>query len=91
MGGGKFVARGSSLVARFFIRRYSIPKLKKRICTNCYFSGFFEDALHCLKNPPGFDAKTGLARWPIVDKNAICGQFRYAEMVFSDFFEQLFI
>lgn len=54
-------------------------KAQKRNCYSCYFSGFFEKALHCLKNPPALDAKTSLARWPIVDENAICGQFRYTE------------
>ena len=52
---------------------------KKRDCPDCYFSRVLGDNLHCLKNPPGLNEDTGEARWPIVKKDDVCGQFRYVE------------
>jgi hypothetical protein len=53
--------------------------LPKRQCRNCYFSRFTADSLHCVKNPPAVDIDTGLARWPIVKEDDICGCLRFAE------------
>jgi hypothetical protein len=51
----------------------------KRNCLLCYFSRPIADRLHCVKNAPHVDRKTGLARWPAVRENDTCGQFRFAE------------
>lgn len=52
---------------------------EKRQCSECYFSRFMADKLHCLKNPPALDTKTGEARWPVIKPDDICGAFRYAD------------
>jgi hypothetical protein len=49
----------------------------KRNCGNCYFSRLITSRLHCVKNPPDIDRKTGCARWPLVKPGDICGCFRY--------------
>ncbi len=51
----------------------------KRQCRDCYFRRVIADALHCVKNPPVLDIETGLARWPIVKPDDICGGFRFAD------------
>jgi len=50
---------------------------EKRQCCNCCYSRRIERDLHCVKNPPDITAETGLARWPIVRRDDICGCFRY--------------
>ena len=52
---------------------------QKRQCRRCYFSRTLAGTLHCLKNAPALDPNTGLARWPIVRHDDICGRFRFAE------------
>jgi len=54
-------------------------KGQKRICQNCYFSRRIAGKLHCLKNAPVLNEKTGKARWPIVEESDKCGSFRYTE------------
>jgi hypothetical protein len=49
-----------------------------RQCRDCYFCRVIADVLHCVKNPPALDVKTGLARWPIVKPDDTCGGFRFA-------------
>lgn len=49
----------------------------KRCCRNCYFSRHIRDLLHCVKKPPALVPATGLAFWPIVEDEDICGCFRY--------------
>lgn len=60
--------------------------LRQRTCRRCYFSRLLADTLHrqdglrhCVKNPPALDRRTGLARWPVVKDDDICGCFRYAD------------
>jgi hypothetical protein len=36
------------------------------------------DCLHCVKNSPTVDVDTGLARWPVVKEDDMCGRFRCA-------------
>lgn len=52
---------------------------KKRGCGRCYFARLIDDRLHCVKNAPAVDRKTGQAFWPAVKEDDICGQFRYAD------------
>jgi len=52
---------------------------QKRICRRCYFSCLLAGILHCVKNPPALDRRTGLARWPAVKDNDICGCFRHTD------------
>lgn len=52
---------------------------RKSGCRRCYFSRLIADSLHCLINAPSLDLDTGLARWPAVKQNDMCGQFRFAE------------
>jgi len=52
---------------------------QKRFCQTCYFSRKIGGKLHCLKNPPVLNEKTGEARWPIVKSTDICGSFRYTD------------
>jgi hypothetical protein len=59
---------------------------QQRTCHHCYFSRLLggilhrQDGLrHCVKNPPALDRRTGLARWPVVKDNDICGCFRYGD------------
>jgi len=49
----------------------------ERRCGQCYFSRLIADVPHCVKNPPDVDVSTGLARWPIVKPDDICGAFRF--------------
>jgi len=57
-----------------------MPQTKRKSgCRRCYFSRIITDSLHCLINPPSLDLDTGLARWPIVKEDDICGRFRCAE------------
>lgn len=48
-------------------------------CPACYFSRRMGGRLHCLKNPPVLNKRTGCARWPTVKKTDICGSFRFAD------------
>jgi hypothetical protein len=52
---------------------------QKRICRRCYFSRLLAGILHCVKNPPALDHRTGQARWPVVKDNDICGYFRFID------------
>jgi len=36
-------------------------------------------AIHCVKNPPALNRRTGEARWPIVKDDDICGGFRHTD------------
>ena len=49
------------------------------MCGSCYFSRIIADSLHCVRRPPALDYDTGLARWPIVKDDDICGQFRCSD------------
>jgi hypothetical protein len=53
--------------------------LRQRTCRCCYFSRLLAGILHCIKNPPALDRRTGQARWPTVKDDDICGCFRYAD------------
>jgi len=53
--------------------------MKKRLCSNCYFSRIIADVLHCVHNPPAVDYDTGQARWPIVEEDSFCSRFRYID------------
>lgn len=53
--------------------------LRQKTCRCCYFSRPLAGVLHCIKNPPTLDRRTGLARWPVVKDDDICGCFRYAD------------
>ncbi|MHC4061379.1 MAG: HNH endonuclease [Planctomycetota bacterium] len=52
---------------------------KKRHCGNCWFRRVMGDALHCVKNEPALNKRTGEARWPVVKDDDVCGAFRYGE------------
>jgi len=52
---------------------------KKIKCCHCCFSRTIAEALHCVKNPPAVDFNTGLARWPFVKPDDMCGAFRYTD------------
>ena len=50
----------------------------ERKCGHCYFARLIGNDLHCVKSPPDLDVSTGLARWPIVKQDDVCGAFRFA-------------
>jgi hypothetical protein len=52
---------------------------QNRICRCCYFSRPLAGILHCVKNSPVLDCRTGLARWPVVKDDDICGCFRHTD------------
>jgi hypothetical protein len=50
-----------------------------RRCACCYFSHRIAQTLFCVKNAPAVDLTTGLATWPAVENDRICGQFRFTD------------
>jgi hypothetical protein len=52
---------------------------EERNCRECCFSRVIDDCLRCARNAPAVDADTGLARWPVVEKDDTCGCFRYGD------------
>jgi hypothetical protein len=59
---------------------------QKTKCPACYFSRRMAGKLHCLRNAPALDKRTGHARWPIVKTIHICGSFRppHAKHIHAD-------
>ena len=59
--------------------RSAVGELRKRNCGGCYFSRVVGEVRQCLRESPVVDEKTGLARWPIVQEEDVCGGFRYCD------------